>query len=376
VGSSEGLQRALMLLALASVVACKAREPEREPAGEAPPFHDQRLYAGTVVLWTGFEHGPHVLPVDVQRDVIHVGELPRRSFPRARGGTVTENLQGAAIPVPNNDAVMLWRYSGRKHHQVRAAKRDAIDLVWTVLEYGRGEVLGEPLVVGDRVAVMSDCCLAHASIMGGPPTVLALQHEPHGNPKSDGRRLVWVAEQGDHQLVLSTDARFEAVEVVWEQPLERGYLRAAAPVGETVVFISATDKSGAFEDQVLRVRADGSLVEVLPREAHGEDLRLLADGQQAWIYSRGRVWWIGERGHSSAHTLGDVATAIGADDGLLLWQQADGIHVAGQPEIEFEAPFPVVFARGGDDEDVWNGPVGNEVGEAYGVGGLHLIEKR
>lgn len=63
-------------------------------------------------------------------------------------------------------------------------------------------------------------------------------------------------------------------------------------------------------------------------------------------------------------------SAIGADDGLLRWQQRDGIHVAGQPTIEFERPFPVEIPTGSDDNDEWTGIVGNEIGEAYGVGGL------
>ncbi|MCX4244112.1 AgmX/PglI C-terminal domain-containing protein [Paraliomyxa miuraensis] len=37
------------------------------------------------------------------------------------------------------------------------------------------------------------------------------------------------------------------------------------------------------------------------------------------------------------------------------------------------SPYGGAFAVGGDDEDVWGGLIGTEVGEAYGVGGLGLV---
>jgi hypothetical protein len=37
------------------------------------------------------------------------------------------------------------------------------------------------------------------------------------------------------------------------------------------------------------------------------------------------------------------------------------------------SPYGSAFAAGGDDEDVWGGLTGTEIGEAYGVGGLGLV---
>ena len=37
------------------------------------------------------------------------------------------------------------------------------------------------------------------------------------------------------------------------------------------------------------------------------------------------------------------------------------------------SPYGGAFAVGNDDEDVWGGLTGSEVGEAYGVGGLGLV---
>jgi hypothetical protein len=358
-GRGRGLQRALILLELATVVACKPLE--REAAGGAPEFHDQHLYTGTIVITAPSDELPAVLAVDVQRERIHVGDVHHhRSFPRGGGATeYTTWSGGATIAVPNDDGLMVWHTTTGAERQVRAARSNDLEQAWVVLDYVPEDVLADPLVVGERVAVMSECCIAHAGISGGAPGrdgapgVLALTHKPKGRPTSDGRRLVWVAERGTHEFVLRSDARFETVEVVWEQPVKAGHLLAAAAVGSSVVFINLDWSSGAAKDQVLRVSADGSLVEVLPGDFYGDDLRLLPDGKQAWLYSRGRVWWIGERSHAFARVLDAEVSAIGADDGLLLWQQHDGIHVAGQPQIEFRAPFAAVMAIGGDDDDVW-----------------------
>jgi hypothetical protein len=50
------------------------------------------------------------------------------------------------------------------------------------------------------------------------------------------------------------------------------------------------------------------------------------------------------------------------------------LGVMGEESGHFLAsPYGGAFAKGGDDEDVWGGLTGTEIGEAYGVGGLGLV---
>jgi hypothetical protein len=111
-----------MLLALASALGCKAREREREPAGEAPVFHDQHLYTGMVQIEE--PHGPPgALAVDVQRDTILLGDGNRHhSVPRGRRAGEHDNRQGGTIAMPNNDDVILWGSWDSSEQQIHAAR--------------------------------------------------------------------------------------------------------------------------------------------------------------------------------------------------------------------------------------------------------------
>lgn len=96
------------------------------------------------------------------------------------------------------------------------------------------------------------------------------------------------------------------------------------------------------------------MVELLRGPTPGDELRLLADGTQAWLYTAKSLWWIGPHSHAKIPEFTAEVIAIGADDGLLLWQTEAGVvHVAGQPTVEFQQPFRPKVAIGGDDEEFW-----------------------
>lgn len=367
---------AMLLLGL---LGCKP-EVAREPIGEAPPFHDQILYESTIDATIEHDAMPVLLPVDVRGDAIHVGRFhARMSFARD-GSTELDDAEfdGVPIRVPDNDAFMVWhRVRSGSERRIFAARSDQPEHSWPVLDYVREDAISEPIVVGDRVAVVTEHAIAHASIRGGSPELLALSHTPSGLLSSDAGRLVWIARQSGRELVMSTDASFAAAEIEYEQPQHQAKLLGAVLVGGTVVFASVNQASR--ELIVQRKRADGSLVELLrgvppglemaPVTGHRAELRLLADGTQGWLYMDDQLWWIGADSHALIRGFKAKVESIGADDGLLVWQSDDALHVAGQPSVEFHQPFRRARAIGGDDDDVWLGSTGDEIGRAYGVDG-------
>jgi hypothetical protein len=364
------------LLGLLGVWSCKA-QPEREPAGEPPPFHDQILYEGTFGE-TNASDLPVTLHVDVRRDAIHVGHRGETMIMRRDGSTtLEERLMQVPVRVPNRDHFLVWlQTQSLDNRRVFAARSDQPERSWPVLDYAIDDATAEPIVVGDRVAVVTKRAIVHAPIVGGPPELLALDHKPRGLVSSDAGRLIWMTADERNSFVMSTDASFAGAEVEVEHPRREGKLVGAALVGDGLV-VASFDKVGdvGVELVVRRKRGSGSIVELFRAAAPGYELRLLADGTQAWLYSQNGLWWIGADSHAKIPSFTGSVEAIGADDGLLLWWRNDALHVAGQPTIEFHTPVPRELAIGGDDEDVWSGIVGTEVGEAYGVGGLELLER-
>lgn len=379
-GRRQGLQRSQVtapgkvgLAALAACLACKIEQPEREAPGEPPPFHDQLLYDGPIVHdWLTTDAVLRLL-VEVQYDAIDIGFV-REGTRFARGGSHQrpEHLNDAIVAVPHDDRFWVWIEQTGETSQVRAARRERPEQSWVVLDLA-DDALAHPLVLVDRVAVISEHGIAHAPILGGPPGVLALTEAATPILGSNGHRLVWVSFRGETEVIVGTDANFESVELIYERPRQHGNILGVAPVGDSVVFVGyGSTPDGSSQLVLRRRRADGSVVELV--RAAADQPELLADGKQAWLYADRRLWWIGPRSHARIVGFDAIVQAIGADDGLLVWQEDDEIHVAGQPTIEFAEPFHQRVAIGGDDEDVWAGVVGAEVGEAYGIGGAGLIE--
>src|SRR5690606_7796732 len=101
-GGGEQLKRALILLALGSF-ACKPA-PARELAGEAPPFHDQRIYESMLDATIEPDAMPALLPVDVRGDAIHVGRFDNTLIFRRGGSTELEERDNAVpVRVPASD---------------------------------------------------------------------------------------------------------------------------------------------------------------------------------------------------------------------------------------------------------------------------------
>ncbi len=343
---------------VAGSFACKAT-PELEPAGEAPPFHDQHLLTRGVVARVSADEMPARLAVDVRADTIELDDSQSRLiFPRHRGELSIDNRTARVIQVPGNDQFSVWlETTSSGHHRVLAARADAPSAHWLVLEYSRVDAVAEPIVVGDRVAIMTADELVHAPLTGGPSRTLSLGHTPKGRLSSHGGRLVWVAERDGRELVLSTDASFTDVSIEYERPRHEGELVAAVLVGGSLVLASIDWVHDARHELVVRrKRADGAMLELVRAPVPGDELRLLADGSQAWLYIAESLWWIGESSHAKISEFDAELSAIGADDGLLLWQVEDGVHVAGQPTPEFREPFVAPLAIGGDDADLWADP--------------------
>jgi hypothetical protein len=348
VGRGQGLQRAQVIVLGLAGLACRAG-PEREPAGEAPPFHDQILCDSMLTDPSTSESLPIALPVDVRRDAIHVRrfDLSRQIFPRG-GSREASWSEGVPVRVPGDDELLVWhQHAASTERRVYAARAEQPDQPWPLLDYVRGYAIAEPIVVGDRVAVMLADGIAHAPLQGGPPGLLALSQMPRGLLSSDAGRLVWIADQGERTFVMSTDASFASAEVEYEH--RNGLLVGAVLVGESLVFASIDPvRDVALELVVRRKRVDGTLLEVLRGPAPGDELRLLADGTQAWLYTAHNLWWIGADSHAKIPEFTAEVTAIGADDGLLLWIVGQQLHVAGQPTVEFVTPLlPPPLHEGG-----------------------------
>lgn len=318
--------------------------------GNVPKFNGQHLYADAIVEPVGEQIAPIVLPLDVQRDAIHLGgtaayvQATSLRLPRGGDRSATWSLAGASIPVHGDDSWLVWHdLSADGDRRIEAARTTEPERSWLVLTYPSADAIGGPMVVGDRVAVVLAHRILHAPLTGGETAELVLTHPPKTHPSSaptsDGRRLIWISQDEAREFIFGTDARFETVERLWEQPKDKGLVIAAVPVGDTIVFANIDWAHGLEKDIILRVLPDGDLVEVLPRHFRSDSLRLLSDGEQAWMYREHMTWWIGPRGHGFFKVLDDDASAIAADDGLLVWQQFDGVHVAGLPTVEFTQPF-------------------------------------
>ena len=267
------LKRPLIAL-VAGCIACTA-ETQREPAGEAPAFHDQHLFVDPVLKLPAGAPRPVALAIDVQARAIHVSGDSYEQFGRHGSAKRRAHVRGSLVAVPGDHDVMVSvDQTSPTNMRVFAAWTEQAEHWWPVLDYGPAEAIAAPLVVDDHVAVLLDRRIIHAAIRGSTPHELALIHTPSGRPSSDGRRLVWIAREGEHEFVLRTDASFAAVEVVRELATSGGSLVAAAPVGDSVVFASIERSFARSPELVVRrARADGVSVELLRAPAPGAGVR-------------------------------------------------------------------------------------------------------
>ncbi|MFO7567634.1 MAG: AgmX/PglI C-terminal domain-containing protein [Enhygromyxa sp.] len=356
-GRSQGLQRALILLALAGF-GCKA---PREPAGEPPPFDVQLLYEGPLELTSGAVELPRVLPLDVRSDAIHVGDADASLvFGRDGSTEVVSYPLGVPLRVSGHEYLLVWSQQHTpSERRIFAAGSGETNRRWPVLDYRHEDAVGEPIVLDDRVAIVTRHGIVHARVYQPEPKVLPLTQTPVGPISSDGKLLVWIARQGEHEFVMSSDAGFEAAVVEHEQHRSQAELVGAARVTSSLVFASIDQAGGRSELVVRRKHPDGSLVELLRRPPPDDKLRLLADGRQAWLYTAGNLWWIGPDSHAKITKFDARPSAIAADDGVLVWYSDDELHLAGLPTIEFHQPLRPQVAVGGDDNDVWTGLTGD-----------------
>jgi hypothetical protein len=317
---------ALILLGLLGVWACTA-PPEREPAGEAPPFHDQILADDSDISFAP------ALFVDVRRDAILVGPSNASKlliFPRDGATTFEQAAVRLPLRVPGDDRFLVWSEQTRAGRWVFAASSEQPEQSWRVLEYPFSNPW-EGVVVGDRVAVVTDDAIIHAPIVGGPPEELALDLHPYGLPSSDNDRLVWLAKSEYATFVMSTDASFTSVTLEHTVPdLGRDLVRAV-PLGDGLVFAIREHLGGTDYDAVLkRKRSDGSVIELVRTEDPWPFQELVGDGTQAWFHANNRLWWIGVDSHGQIPSFAAEVESMAADDGLLLWRSGDVLHVAGQ----------------------------------------------
>jgi hypothetical protein len=324
----------------------KHRHYEREEAGGAPKFHDQQLQRlSTVAVGPQADATrPVTLALDVSADAIHIDDgVHWTSYPRRGGGQpIVQPSRGRLIPVVGDDSLMVWEHDGTTagQRQIVAARSDDIDHSWNVLDYATEQAVAPPLVVAGRVAVVTTNAILHApldpSTNADGPGRLELALTPKTPPRSDGRRLVWAAVDGEHEVVLASAGRLTQIQTIWTQPTETGEIIDAAPVGSTVVFIHVDRWDGVEKTPLLRVRQDGTIIEVLPGMLREPDEQLITDGDRTWQFAKHKMfWWIGEQSHAFSRVVEDDVIAVAADDGVLVWQQADGLHVAGQATIEF-----------------------------------------
>jgi hypothetical protein len=344
-------RRLALVIAAACALACrhKHRHYEKEGAGGAPKFIDQQLAPSIAVAPQAGAPRPVALALDVSADAIHIDDGENwTSYPRrGNGQPIVQPSRGRLIPVVGDDSLMVWEHDRTTagQRQIVAAHSDDLDHSWTILDYAIEQAVAPPLVVAGRVAVVTTNAILHAPL--DPSTNvdgsgrLALGLTPKTPPRSDGRRLVWAAADGEQEVVFAAGGHFSEVQTIWTQPSEVGEIIDAAPVGSTVVFIHVDRWDGIDKTPLLRVRQDGSIIQVLPGMLREPDEQLITDGDRIWHFGKKKMfWWIGEESHAFSRVVEDDVSAVGADDGVLVWQQADGLHVAGQPTIEFPSNEP------------------------------------
>lgn len=149
------------------------------------------------------------------------------------------------------------------------------------------EVPGEPVVVGDAIAMVTDDGLVHAPLAGAaelatlvPPTSRPTLHQP---PAVRGDAIMWGAAHGERKILIAR-ASFETVETAHEFVDETGFVTHVAWAGDAIVFAVAHQQP----DSTLRYslhRKLGDSVEELASAAPATSPRLLGDP------SAGRAWW-------------------------------------------------------------------------------------
>ena len=98
------------------------------------------------------------------------------------------------------------------------------------------------------------------------------------------------------------------------------------------------------------------------------------DGLQWQQRADGPVFAHADSGSSSASDNNAVPLIGRNFDPAMAALRAGTLGVMGQRSGHFlSSPYGAAFAAGNDDEDVWGGLSGTEVGEAFGVGGLGLV---
>lgn len=290
----------------------------------------------------GWVYGRAPLLVDVHADAIYVqhGEqlqIVRRAddghHSLAFGGLgMGLGVDPQLIAVPRRDDLLVWSQrldrsdeSGVYERRVLAARVDALDEPWPLFDYpGGSAAVQAPVVVGDRVALLTTEGIVHAALDGADVGVLPLALPPAQPMSNQGDHLVWIARDGDHDFVVSTDASVEAEVIEYEEHEAGTQLLAAAKFVGSLVTVSTVASPVEADDRLpmLIIERHGSTpgaVELLRRSYDGQSLRLLSDGEQAWLVLDRELWRIGPDTHApvpafmSSATVGPRALALDRD---------------------------------------------------------------
>ena len=372
---------ALALACMTGMFACE-RERERELAGAAEHIDDE-VYLEVQAPKT------EPLYVDVHADAIYVQtggalQVVRRGDDRHHTLQLgTDDTQ--LIAVPGRDDLLVWtqpiEHADVDHanedrsdeRRVIAARTVALAERWTLFDYPVDDAVRPPVVVGDQVALLTTQGIVHASLDGDGVGVLPLTLRPEPplvhydfQPlTAQAGHLVWIARDGDHDFVVSSDASFEAAVIEYEEHEAATRLVAAAKFADSLVIVALEAGKGEREDQlptliIQRHRPTTGPVELWRRPFNEERLKLLSDGEQSWLVFDNELWRISPNGHAPVPefmpSAGVSPDSFAIDDGLLLWTTLEqgwlrhhaSTGVSDPLRVE-PLPLPVM----NDDADVW-----------------------
>ena len=323
------------------------------------------------------------LDVDVQADAIYIpaNDALRRISRESDAHAVHEFERSARlVPTSGRGGTLVWIEYGRRSEasrEVFAASTDALDRPRPLLDYSGDDVIHDAVVLGEHVVVLMEHELIHAPLAGGAPGVLALSlpvRTTDAHVVADqGGRLAWLADDGEHEFVVSIDASFEAPQIELQDRDPNSKLWAAAFVGDSLL-VARKSKTKLALDRHRGADRRGPPAPPLLELAAWTELptRLLSDGSRAILTVGADAWQFGPDCHAPLAGLPSQAGGLTLDDGVLVWwtDEAGWVHYfvdATQTPEPLKVPRSAPAAIN-DDDDVWGGLTGSS-----GAGSIGLV---